>query len=185
MQVSTTSGTSFDRCRIDQTHSECPFASVDVASLRRQWWKRRRWVCDVFSHGKKENGWWKKEGEERGRGCREREKGKRERWPAPEEYKFMSMQHKVASTTSQAIHTHLHPLFGQLSNSASRRFPDRLFDTRPGVPIDLGSLKTRGNHRRQLLRAPLSGTSRGYVHVRTGHWKGAFLRVDVAGTWLK
>lgn len=73
------------------------------------------------------------------------------------------MQHKVASTTSQPIHTHLPPT---IQLSASHRFPHRLFDTRPGVPIDLGSLKTPGNHRRQLLRAPLSGTSScGYIVV--------------------
>lgn len=57
---------------------------------------------------------------------KEKEKERRERSgdrPAPEEYKFMSMQHKVASTTSQPIHTHLYPQLSAATPCA--RFPDR------------------------------------------------------------
>lgn len=97
----------------------------------------------------------------------ERKRSENGERPAPEGYKFMSMQHKVASTTSQPIHPlRPTPTFYNYPAATSHRFPDRLFDTRPGVPIDLGRLKTPGNHRRQLLRAPLSGTSRrGVVRI--------------------
>ena len=54
---------------------------------------------------------------------RERERERSGDRPAPEEYKFMSMQHKVASTTSQPIHTHLYPQLSAATLCA--RFPDR------------------------------------------------------------
>lgn len=54
---------------------------------------------------------------------REKERGRSGDRPAPEEYKFMSMQHKVASTTSQPIHTHLYPQLSAATPCA--RFPDR------------------------------------------------------------
>lgn len=43
--------------------------------------------------------------------------------------------------------------------------PNSPFDTGSGVPIDLDRLKTRRNHRRQLLRTPLSGMSCGRIGV--------------------
>lgn len=81
-----------------------------------------------------------------------RERERREWWPAaPEGYKFMSMQHKVASTTSQPIRTP--PSLPSPTRRPSRtvRTPvrSRPFDTGSGVPIDLDRLKTRRNHRRQ------------------------------------
>ena len=54
---------------------------------------------------------------------RKRERERSDDRPAPEEYKFMSMQHKVASTTSQPIHTHLYPQLSAATPCA--RFPDR------------------------------------------------------------
>lgn len=104
------------------------------------------------------------------------EKEKWEWWPAaPEGYKFMSMQHKVASTTSQPIRT---PLLRSL-RPISYHSPDSPFDTGSGVPIDLDRLKTRRNHRRQLLRTPLSGMSCGRIGVGEILAREAFCRVDV------
>lgn len=103
------------------------------------------------------------------------EKEKWEWWPAaPEGYKFMSMQHKVASTTSQPIRTP-----PTLLRPISYHFPDSPFDTGSGVPIDLDRLKTRRNHRRQLLRTPLSGMSCGRIGVGEILAREAFCRVDV------
>lgn len=97
-------------------------------------------------------------------GTQQWEKEKWEWWPAaPEGYKFMSMQHKVASTTSQPIRTPS-PL-SHLPTPISYHPPNSPFDTGSGVPIDLDRLKTRRNHRRQLLRTPLSGMSCGRIGV--------------------
>lgn len=59
--------------------------------------------------------------------------------------------------------THSHPF--HLPTPISYRPPDSPFDTGSGVPIDLDRLKTRRNHRRQLLRTPLSGMSCGRIGV--------------------
>lgn len=102
------------------------------------------------------------------------EKEKWEWWPAtPEGYKFMSMQHKVASTTSQPIRTRPTSL-----RHISYHPPNSPFDTGSGVPIDLDRLKTRRNHRRQLLRTPLSGMSCGRIGV------GEILAREVFYRWM-
>lgn len=63
----------------------------------------------------------------------------------------------------------------------SYRPPDSPFDTGSGVPIDLDRLKTRRNHRRQLLRTPLSGMSCGRIGVGEILAREAFCRSDVGG----
>jgi len=59
--------------------------------------------------------------------------------------------------------THSHP--SHLPTPISYHPSNSPFDTGSGVPIDLDRLKTRRNHRRQLLRTPLSGMSCGRIGV--------------------
>lgn len=70
--------------------------------------------------------------------------------------------------------THSHPF--HLPTPISYRPPDSPFDTGSGVPIDLDRLKTRRNHRRQLLRTPLSGMSCGRIGVGEILAREAFCR---------
>lgn len=85
-----------------------------------------RYVCMESGRKKREREREELEAATRTRGRereREKERGRSGDRPAPEEYKFMSMQHKVASTTSQPIHTHLYPQLSAATPCA--RFPDR------------------------------------------------------------
>lgn len=72
--------------------------------------------------------------------------------------------------------THSHPSCPPLRPISYHPPP---FDTGSGVPIDLDRLKTRRNHRRQLLRTPLSGMSCGRIGVGEILAREAFCRVDV------
>lgn len=103
----------------------------------------------------------------------QQEKEKWERWPTSSggiQIHVDAAQSGVHHFSTYSPSFHPRPtvlLPPQLSNTHLTPFSDRLFDTRPGVPIDLGGLKSPGNHRRQLLRAPLSGTSRGYIDIHS------------------
>jgi len=72
--------------------------------------------------------------------------------------------------------THSHPSY--LPTPISYHPPNSPFDTGSGVPIDLDRLKTRRNHRRQLLRTPLSGMSCGRIGV------GEILAREVFCRWM-
>lgn len=90
------------------------------------------------------------------RKCRDERLFRREnaRRSAPEGYKFVSMQHKVASTTSRPIHQPIplpHSPFCSLTPQALRHKFGRSYRSR--------QLKTCGNHRGWLWWAPLGGLS--------------------------